>query len=64
MKYDTQRVNDKPEVGKTYADVRGHKVRVHAVCQSHVVYRNQPYNELDASTREVFKNKYLTRQSK
>lgn len=59
MDYELRQEPKRPEVGKEYSDESGHKVCVWAVCQSHVVYRHQPFNELDVDSRQKFSTQYL-----
>jgi len=61
MDYEARQEPKRPEVGKDYSDKDRKWVRVHAVCQSDVVFRHYPDNRLNAIKREEFSDKYLTK---
>lgn len=57
----TQLQQSRPEINGEYSDREGNVVRVHAMCHSHVVFRHQPFNELDVNKRQEFYERYLTK---
>jgi len=52
----------RPEIGMIYANRQGKQVQVFSVCQTHVVYRHQPFNELAVDKRGSFAKCYMSEE--